>query len=351
MTRYDRYFFRVFLQSLAVVGALFVTIFLVVDALLNLDELQRFDDPLRGISGYYAFNLPPLLYLVYPLMVLAAGMFSLSRILRARELLILESAGVGPGRALLALLLPALLLGGIGLYVRDQALPQLAREARESPYGAYEFRKGKRITVRDEEGNAWFVRRYDLNEGSLEGVRILTPGGDRLAVCERMRWNRDSLRWDVEGEGTVWNLASLAGDAGIGGDSRAFAGSPPFGRLLPADLARRRRGFSDRTLRELSNQVALRPDYRELGTALWHELWHPFGGAILFLCGAGLLLGRGRGKPALAGALALLCVLGYAVLGFLFETLGTSGFWSPAIGASVAPAAFLLLGIGLWVRR
>ena len=110
-------------------------------------KIQNFPDVAKGTTLFYAFNLPPILYLLYPFMIIAAGMFAVARLIRARELLLMEAAGVGLKRSLAAIMIPAMLLGVLGLGLRQFALPDLADAARESPYGAFEYRKGKRISV------------------------------------------------------------------------------------------------------------------------------------------------------------------------------------------------------------
>ena len=354
MTRYDRYFFVVFLQSLLLVTALTTTIFLVVDVLINLDKIQNFPDVSRGTALYYAYNLPPVLYLMFPLIVVAAGMFSIVRMERGRELLVLEAAGVSRKRALMAILIPALLLGVLGIVTRQLVLPELHQARRASPYGAYEFRKGKRISVRDDAGNIWFVRRYDLSTQSLQDIRILSRDGRAYIVVKELKWQADPGIWHAPFEGTVHDLGALT-DPDEPGEPmaepvapRKFRSTLPFGHLLPADLARRRRGHEENSLTELWHEARLRPDHRQLRSALWHELWHPFSGLLLLVCGAGLVLSRSGRKPGRSASMFVVCVLGYQIMGFWFETLGIAGAYSPEIGASLAPISFGVLGLALF---
>lgn len=349
MKRYDRYFLGIFAQSLVLVLALTTTIFLVVDLLLNLDKIQAFPDVAKGSALFYAYNLPPILYQLYPLMVIAAGTFAVARVLRARELLLLEAAGVSRRRALAAIIIPALLLGFVGLGLRQFALPDLAQAARESPYGAFEFRKGKRISVRDQQGNVWFVRAYNLDNRSLEGVRILSADGKRLVTTDELRWIDEQEHWWSARPGTVQDLDALTATDARPVES-AFEGVPPIGELYPAEFARRRRSYSDRPLTELITEAFASPDNRDLHTNLWHELWHPFSGFILLSCGLGLLLWRGARSPFAAGSMAIAAVVGYQILLFWFETMAQAGAFAPAIGASIVPVMFAVFGAVVFAR-
>lgn len=350
MKRFDRYFLGVFLQSLVVVLALFTTVFLVVDVLLNLDKIQNFPDPAQGTALFYAFNLPPILYLLYPFMVIAAGMFAVARLIHSRELLLLEAAGVSRKRALAAIMVPALLLGVLGLGVRQFAIPDLADTARESPYGAFEFRKGKRISVRDDGGNVWFVRHYNLDTRTIEGVRILSADGTRVIVAEEMHWVTEDSTWWAPTSATVYDIGALTSPEGSTGGPDTFNGRPPFGKLFPADFARRRRSYTDRPLHDMWAEGWRNPDDAELKTALWHELWHPFTGFILLSVGVGLILSRqGRGAFK-AGSLAIGAVVGYQILQFWFETLGQAGAFPPTVGASITPVLFSILAAIIFAR-
>lgn len=350
MKRFDRYFLWVFAQSLILVLLLFTTVFLVVDVLLNLDKLRNFPDVARGALLFYGFNLPPILYLLYPFAVFAAGMFALARVIRARELLVLEASGVSPRRALAAIVLPCLALGFLGLGLRQFVLPDLNQAARESPYGAFEFRKGKRITVRDDHGNVWFVRRYNLDTRTLEDVRILNAAGTSLLVADRLQWQEDRGIWWTAGKSVVHDLAALTAPEESPDGRIVIDGQPPFGHLLPADFARRKRGFSDRTLLDLWHDSQQSRENVDLRINLWHELWYPFGGFILLACGVGLVVGAaGRGMMR-AGALALACVVGYQLCSFWFETLAASGVLPPALGAGITPLLFGTLGLWVFAR-
>lgn len=344
MTRYDRYFLGVFFQSALLLVALIATVYVVIDVLLNLDEFQRFENVARDVALYYAFNLPPVLYLLLPIIVATSGLFALARIIRARELIVLQAAGVSPRRALVSLFLGALMLGLCGMALREFALPPLNVAQRESPAGAAEFRKGKRLTVRDDAGNSWYVRSYDLGRGTVSGVRILSRDGNSLFAAQEMSWAEARREWFTP-KGEWHDLKALLD--GKTAQPREITGKPPIGDLLPADFGRRKRGFAGTPVSELWREASARPDFRELGLAAHHELWHALGGMMMLLVGSGLILAR-PGKPAQAGALAVCAVLGYQICVFWFETASTAGMLTPAIGAALTPVIFSALAVMLW---
>lgn len=350
MKRYDRYFLGVFLQSLLLVAALFVTVFLVVDVLLNLEKIQEFSDIARGATLFYAFNLPPILYLLYPLMLFAAGMFAVARLLRSRELLLMEAAGVSRRRALAAVMIPVLLLGALGLAAREFALPPLAQTARASPYGAFEYREGRRVSVRDDDGNVWFVRHYSLDDQTLTDVRILHARGSSVIAAPELHWLTDRGMWWAPVTADIYNLDALMDpELPTTTESATFTGELPFGRLYPADFARRGRDYGARTISELWRETTQSRDL-DLRVNLWHEIWHPLTGFILLACGVGLILSRSGRSMFANGSLALGAVVGFQLFAFWFEALAQSGLFPPAVGASLAPVGFAMFGAVAYAR-
>jgi lipopolysaccharide export system permease protein len=350
MKRYDRYFLWVFVQSLVLVLALFATVFIVVDVLLNLDKIQSFPSVATGVTLFYAYNLPPIMYLLYPLIVFTAGMFAVARLVRSRELLLLEACGVNRKRALAAIMIPVLLLGILGLGMRQTALPTLAKEARESPYGAFEFRRGRRISVRDDDGNMWFVRRYNLDTRTLEDVRIMSADGKRIVAAPELTWAEEQGQWWASLPAELYDLEALVDPMSVAEGPDEFDGALPYGNLLPADFARRRRSYNDRTLLELWKDARANREDRELRVALWHEIWHPLTGLILLSCGVGLLLSRtGRGM-FFSSSMVLVAVVGFQLLNFWFETLAQAGAFPAVVGASITPVMFIVLGAVVFAR-
>jgi lipopolysaccharide export LptBFGC system permease protein LptF len=350
MKRFDRYFFWVFVQSFVIVTALFTSIFIVVDVLLNLDKIQSFPNIATGTALFYAYNTPPVLYLLYPLMIFAAGMFSVARLMRSRELLLLEACGVSRKRALAAIMIPVLLLGVIGLGLRETAMPALAQEARQSTYGAFELRSGRRVSVRDDDGNMWFVRRYDLATRTLEDVRIMSADGNLILSAPELTWSDEIGGWWAPMPAELHDLRALVDPDALDSGPVDHEGALPFGNLMPADFARRRRGYNDRPLSDLWRDAAINRNDRELSVALWHEIWYPLTGFILLSCGIGLVLRRTGGGVFINGSLALATVVGFFIVNFWFETLAQAGAFPGVVGASVAPVMFTIFGIFLFPK-
>jgi lipopolysaccharide export LptBFGC system permease protein LptF len=271
-------------------------------------------------------------------------MFAVTRLIRSRELRLLEAVGVSRRRALAAIVIPTLLLGLLGLGVRQWALPGLAQEARESPYGAFEFRKGKRITVRDDHGNVWFVRKYDLNTAKLEGARILKADGTMVLVADELVWDTTRDVWYITNTAQTHDIEALTNPDSLESGPREVTGELPFGGLYPSDFSRRRRSYSDRPITELMDDAAERPDHTDLHVTLWHELWHPFQGLVLLLFGMGVVLTATTRKLYFSGAIVLGAVVGHQIATFWFETIAAAGAFPVWMGASITPIFFGFLG-------
>ncbi|MEZ5979395.1 MAG: LptF/LptG family permease [Planctomycetota bacterium] len=122
----DRYVGRVFLGAYLLAALLVVGLFLVVDLAGNLDEyLKPASDgtptPATKVLRYYVLHLPFLYLQVAPFVTLIAGLFTVSRLQKSREIVAALSAGVSARRLLAPLFGAGLLLTTGTIALREYA--------------------------------------------------------------------------------------------------------------------------------------------------------------------------------------------------------------------------------------
>ena len=93
MTRADWYILRQFVQTFLFGLLAFITIYLVVDLIENLDDFADRDTPADIIIKYYLFYIPEIVKLIVPIAMLLAGLFTFSRLDTTHELTALRAAG------------------------------------------------------------------------------------------------------------------------------------------------------------------------------------------------------------------------------------------------------------------
>lgn len=156
-----------------------------------------------------ALALPSMFYEVFPIAVLIGTIYTLSRLAQSSEFTILRTGGLGPGRALHLLSVPALAFAALTFLAGDVLAPLAERwseQHRAQLSGGLLQRAGgawlkDRIT--DPHGQERFytvhVNRAGL-DGRLEGVRIFQFGTEGQLL---ERWEADQGSVDANGRWTL----------------------------------------------------------------------------------------------------------------------------------------------------
>ncbi|MBB5205518.1 lipopolysaccharide export system permease protein [Inhella inkyongensis] len=178
------------------------------------EELERLK---RGQSAGHAawlaaLQLPGQLYELLPIAVLIGSIISLSRLAQSSEFTILRTAGLGPGRALGLLSLPALAFALL-TFLSGDVLAPIAERAAESyraelAGGLLQRAGGAWLKDREQSGTEQ-ERSFTVHvqaaglDGRVEGVRVFAfDAHGRLLE----RW--ESPRGEVDGQG-LWILQNV----------------------------------------------------------------------------------------------------------------------------------------------
>lgn len=234
MSTLDRYIIRTFLINFAVLAAVLVGLFVVVDLLVDLDEFVKgarvFADDYGGfipalivvMAGWYG----PLLLLMYVngsgLIAVAAMGFTLVQMHRNRELVALLAGGVSMYRIAAPILVAGFVLNVLTFPAQEWVIPRYADDlARNKSH--LKYRTGRNYPVYyapDDRGHMLSAARFINQLDELEGVTILLrepPGEDEPGGAAVGRIMADTARW-VESfrpePSPIYEDAALAGQAG-----------------------------------------------------------------------------------------------------------------------------------------
>lgn len=362
--RLDRYVLVHFAQSYLTAMLLMTGLFMVIDMASNLDNyLETWEDgttvPGSVLVKYYILNLPYLFLQVAPFVTLIAGMFTIAKMLKAREVTAILSAGVSARRMLVPLFLSGGLLAVLMFVLREALVMGVAQERDSLRYVLEEQRFDERYESLSlvEENGGWVLIQEYLPEGPdgwprIEGLTTILRRDSSRGVTKYVRNDAASATWDGEtwvledGERTVVDLDAVD-------ESRSLE---PVDRLdgfrFTPDLAitykRAEEAPLELSFGEVSELMRRDPDDRSYQT-LWHyHLTFPLANVILLLVGIPLMFnyerGRGTDRIAIGG---LLCVFYYAA-DFVFRTLGIKGDLSPLLSAWVPVLVFGAIGVMLY---
>lgn len=369
----DRYVGRVFVGAYLLATLLVVGLFLVVDMASNLDDFLKptgdgTPTPLSKVLHFYLLQLPFLYLQVAPFVTLIAGMFTVMKLQKAREVIAALAAGISARRLLAPVFVFGLLLT-IGVVVM--------REAVSSAIG---FERGVLLVELDEH-LSWAVledvRLKDSNGEMIQLERFYPidpdladatepfsrrrPSGARLeglaAVRERdgtwFSYSASSGTWREDGEdGPHWDLVEgrlreVGEEAADTRTLRRLDGDMAFtpedawiawkGRSNPMDLS-----FSEAA--RLADRDPQNIQYR---TLRYYLLAFPLANLVLLLVGLPFLLNyeRGRGTEGLVAGFGL-CVV-YFATDFVTLNLGMQGQIGPVFACGLPAVLFGSLGIVL----
>ncbi len=347
MKLYDRYLLRAAASSTVMALAIMLILFLAIDLLVGLDALEG--QSVTDVLMSYLYKIPPVLYLLLPLVSLLGGMAALARLLRARELLPLRVAGIRSWRALMAFWMVGLIAAGVAFSVKNFVLPKLGEEG-QSVLAQFSRRaKGGEMMIKDNVGNVWLVGSYQAaaDPPSVENVMILQYSQGRVArTISAPKLEYKAGNW--HGEYVSFEVSSL-GTPGARAGIESAPNAPVVGvDLPPALLALRGDRGGERSIASLLAATKSDPN----PPAVWFELYQRFCFPLLcvslLMIGAVIALRRDVGSLFAALAMAaLVALLSYAAV-FVSQSMVERGSISPEL-ASFGPALllFVIAGVGL----
>jgi len=291
----DRYIIRQFLINWIILYVVLMSLFVVVDLLVDLDEFleagrvraQTYGGVWLGTLATLVDYYGPVLMLLYVffsgLIVVAATGFTVAGFVRHRELIGMISGGVSMYRSAAPLIAVGFLLNLLVVPNQELIIPQFAHKlARSKSEVSLEAIRSFSIRLApDSRGNLFSAREFDASERMLRDVTILDRSEDSRSIrrisAAQAFWIPDGQRSSRGTPGPGWEL--VGGDAisrDLGADGfgsvRDRAVQPIF--FLPSDLsptllvARRARHFprflSILELRELLANEGVRQDSQQV---------------------------------------------------------------------------------------
>ncbi|MBL7007932.1 MAG: LptF/LptG family permease [Planctomycetes bacterium] len=348
MDRFDRYLFVVFLRYWVVVSGAVLGTFLVLHLLGNSDELGQFQGSKAELAGdllrWIGFNLPYRWLEFGPFLTLIAGLATVMHLAKRREWTPVLTSGRSAMRAVLPLLLGALLLGMLSMLVREQVQPRfaearLALEWKLDDQAAWVM---KDLSVRSRDDQRLLARSYRPAEGLIEGLEVYAHGSageDVLVVADSARWSGD--QWDLP----------QGGRRIVPGQSSVVVDSFRHDELGPADLLRAaiaRASPLDLSSAELREVLERDSHHRLAATLLWAWRAAPFSHLVLLLLGIPFVLRFDRRSSMEGLGYGLLLSILYFVAEILLRDLGGRGAVPPVLGGCGALVLFAGVAAVRW---
>ncbi len=344
-----RYILAEFLRIFLLTSLFLLSLSMVVDVVERADELLSRALPTGVIVTYFLSKLPRIFIQILPVCVLLSVFISLGLLCRNSELTAMRTCGI----RLVGLFTPLMVFGFVAslfVMVLGETLLPLAQKKLLSIERKWLGRDG--IAHFGAEG-AWFIkdssiyniRKLELTEGVLEGVRIYTIERPFRLVkntsVKRLVW-KDGL-WHAE-DITTWYFTD---------GQQVRKEYSPTGTVdlkAPEELVSLEQGYENMTITELSDYIRTLAidgyDTSRYRTELYMRFTLPFVNLIMVFLGIPFSMRTGREGGLGAGVVVSILVgFSYWIVTGVARTLGETGTLPPLVCALFPDVLFLAIGL------
>jgi len=211
MKTLDRYIVRSYLTTALMFFLVFMSLRIVIDLFVNMDEFAEQADSFRETLGYIAeyYSYQSLSYFTElgGVIVVAAAAFTLARFNHTNELTAMLASGVSLYRVVWPIVLSAMLVSGLIIVDQEMLIP--IPEVRVKLVRSRDDRKGQesRLVELMTDGNrsVWFSPRFSPSEETMFNPVILLRDENGRAMA---RLTGDTARPGVHAGTTGWMLAN-----------------------------------------------------------------------------------------------------------------------------------------------
>jgi lipopolysaccharide export system permease protein len=215
----DRYIARLYLTNVVALLVILSCFVVTIDFALNIARFVKRAQEITAEQGESASGLrtgvvtvllvadlwwPRLLQLfgfVLGLVMTGAMGFTVTQMVRHREVIAMLAGGRSLHRVAAPILGVALLLTGVQVVNQELVLPHLAPllTRSQSDAGRHQLGAAHVPLTRDGLGRVWYARSFDADEGTLEGITVWERDAQGRPVAV---YNAEAARWD----GRAWAL-------------------------------------------------------------------------------------------------------------------------------------------------
>ena len=360
LNKLDRYLINQFwiILGIAILG--FLSIFMVVDLIENLDRFMDNKVPSPIVFRYYVYTLPYFISIGLPMAVLISTVFSLGSMVKRNEWTAMKASGISLYRIALPLVICGVLLSGIS-FLLDNKLVAYGNEKRFEIDRDYVKRKSRhklKNTLKD-----IFIQKNSSNHISLSKYYLQKTVGYDLTMVDlgdltineridakKISWDLDSLKWSVSDYSIrQFNEHGLETNVKIGTrDSLIDLG------FMPVDIQQQARKPDELDYYRLTERITQLKD-NGVDTVKWEvtryiKISFAFTNLIVILCGIPLVVFKERSSLSFGAGASVFVIFGYYALIKFGQSLGFKGVIEPMFSAWLGNITFIIAAMVLFWR-
>ena len=356
----DKYMLRALLLPLFYCLLAFIMITIVFDLFDNLPDFMEAKTPFSGVLKYYALFLPSVVWIIVPIALHLAVLYSLSQLTRNHEITAMRASGISLYRSLAPFILIGLLATGFVFAINDTVGPKssywsqqyLKAQQHKGEYNAY---LAYSLPYRNEENRrVWILGTFNTQTFDVDKVEVIQQREDG---SDEKKTIAVSAKW-LDGKWWFFDVAIQAFDrygsprgaaqyfdklemTGLGETPTTFLNNvKEYYQLSSWEMKQylmNHPGLSDR------KKMQINVDYHNRMAMPWTCL-------VVTLLGIPFGTHSGR-EGALRGVvLALSCFFSFYILSMFGQHLGKQGTLTPILSAWLPNCLFIIIA-GILIYR
>ena len=360
LNKLDQYLIRQFWVILGISILGFLSIFIIVDLIENLDRFMDNKVPSEVVFRYYIYTLPYFVSIGLPMAVLISTVFSLGSMVKRNEWTAMKASGISLYRVALPLVICGVILSGIS-FILDNKLVAYGNEKRFEIDRDYVKRKSrhklkntlKDIFLQKNSSNHISLSKYYIQKRIGYDLTIVDLG--ELTIRERIDakkiiWNSDSSKWSVSDYSVrQFNQDGLETNVMIGSkDSLMELG------FLPKDIQQQARKPDELDYYRLTERI-VQLKANGVDTIKWEvtryiKISFAFTNLIVILCGIPLVVLKEKNSLSFGAGASVFVIFGYYALIKFGQSLGFKGVVEPLASAWLGNIIFFVAALLLFWR-
>lgn len=355
----DKYLIRQFLQTLGFGILGFTFIFIVIDAMENLDDFIDQSVPALQIVHYYIVFAPEIIKLMTPVAVLFAAMFTAGKAANLSELTAIKACGVSLFRFMLPFIITTFIVSLFSIYFSGYVVPTANKTKLniEQEYLKKNFNfTGSNIYFQDSKSRIISISFFDINSNRANRISIQDFDSNDL---KQMKSRIDAVSLTYDSLKHKWIANNGLKREFVGRKQKAeYFTSLEMNDLnfSPDDLLQKQTRPSEMNLSELDELIKSQElaGNNPSSTQIEYHSRIAFAmtSIIVVLFGLPLSANKRKGGVAAQVGLNILVTFLYLVFMKVSQAFGKNGALNPIITAWFANFIFMIAAsINLWRAR
>lgn len=351
----DQYLIKRFwlILSLSIIG--FVSIFIIVDLIENIDRFMDNHVPINIIIKYYTYTLPWFINIGLPMSVLISTVFSFGTIVKDNEWTAMKASGISLYRITIPLVLSGIFISACSFFL-DNKLVSYGNEKRFEIDRDYVKRKSrhktknilKNVLLQKNISKNIILEKYFIK--NFKGLDLTLIELDKSKIIQRIdskkiTWNEDSLKWKLSDYAIRnFNINGIETSTILNkNDTLLYLG------FEPSEIQQQAKKPDELDYYQLSNLI-IKLKQNRIDTIRWEvarymKISFAFTNLVVVLFGIPLTVFKTKNSLSFGIGTSVLVIFCYYAFIKFGQTLGYNGLIMPITSAWLGNLIFAICGI------